>query len=186
MDSVNRDERDGAIALSRVRVWDPFVRVFHWSLVALFATAFLTGDEWKSLHENAGYAMAALVAMRIIWGFIGSRHARFTDFVRGPGTTLAFLRDTLAFRARRYLGHNPAGGAMVLALLAAIAMICLTGWMMTTDRWWGVAWVEEVHVTAAYGTLVLIGLHVVGVALASWEHRENLVRSMVTGWKRAR
>jgi cytochrome b len=183
MDQVNVG--DGAVASSRIKVWDPFVRVFHWSLVVLFATAFLTADESKSLHENAGYAIAALVGMRILWGFVGSRPARFTDFVKGPRTVLAFLRDSLAMRAIRYVGHNPAGGAMVLALLAAISTICVTGWMMTTNTWWGVDWVEEVHETAAYGTLVLIGLHVLGVALASLEHRENLVRAMITGWKRA-
>lgn len=174
-----RVERSGM-----VRVWDPIVRIFHWSLVGLFAFAFMTGDEWKSAHVLAGYCIAALVALRIGWGFIGSRHARFTDFVKGPRTTLIFLQDTLKMRARRYLGHNPAGGAMVMTMLAALAVIVSTGYAMTTDAYWGVEWVEELHVTVVYLTLGLIALHVAGVVLASVEHGENLVRAMVTGMKR--
>jgi len=167
-----------------VRVWDPFVRIFHWSLVGLFAFAFLTGDEWDSAHEAAGYAVAALVAARIVWGFVGSHHARFSDFVRSPGTVIGYLLDTLSGSARRYIGHNPAGGAMIIALILAIGTICTTGWMMTTDTFWGIGWVEDLHEAAAYTTLALVALHVLGVVVASLEHRENLVRSMVTGRKR--
>jgi cytochrome b len=117
----------GAMRPRMVRVWDPFVRVFHWSLVALFAVAFATGDEWMKAHVLAGYGIAVLVALRIIWGLVGSRHARFSDFVRGPSATLEYLEDTLKLNARRYLGHNPAGGAMVVTLLAALAIIVSTG-----------------------------------------------------------
>ncbi len=171
-------------AAASTKVWDPFVRIFHWSLVGGFAFAFLTGDEWQSAHELAGYVIASLVGLRVVWGFIGTRHARFSDFVRPPRAVIGFIGDTMHFRARRYLGHNPAGGAMVVALLLAIATICLTGWMMTTDAYWGVGWVEELHELAAYSTIGLIVLHVVGVVVASIEHRENLVRAMVTGRKR--
>ena len=87
-------------------------------------------------------------------------------------------------RARRYIGHNPAGGAMVILLIAMISGIVTTGYMMTTDTWWGIEWVEDVHKTLVYATLGLIVLHVAGVILASIEHRENLVRAMITGWKR--
>jgi cytochrome b len=174
-----------AMPPATVRVWDPLVRFFHWTLVGVFAFAFATGDEWDAAHETAGYAAAGLVALRILWGFIGPRHARFSDFVRGPGRIAAHLRDAATWRARRHVGHNPAGGAMVVALLAAIAGIATTGIMMTTDAWWGVEWVEDVHEALAYATLGLIALHVGGVALASIEHRENLVRSMLTGRKRA-
>ncbi len=181
---------DDVIAAGRVmrpdmvRVWDPFVRIFHWSLVALFAVAFLTGDEWMKAHVVAGYAIAGLVAARILWGFIGSRHSRFASFIVGPGATLAFLKETARFRARRYLGHNPAGGAMVVVMLAALCVIALTGYMMTTDAFWGVEWVEDLHVSVVYLTLCLIALHVAGVVLASVEHGENLLRSMFTGLKR--
>lgn len=177
-------ESGGASPPETVRVWDPFVRVFHWSLVSLFAFAFVTGDEWDSAHEKAGYAIAALVALRVAWGFFGTRHARFSDFVRGPRAVVAFLRDSVMLRAPRHLGHNPAGGAMVLALFAAIAVIATTGFMMTTDAFWGVEWVEEAHESAVYATLGLIALHVGGVVLASLEHGENLVKAMFTGRKR--
>lgn len=178
-------EAGGAMPPATVKVWDPFVRIFHWSLVALFAFAFLTGDEWQNPHELAGYAIAGLVAARILWGLFGSRHARFSDFVRSPLRILGFLKDTATLSAPRYLGHNPAGGAMVIALLAAVGVIAATGYMMTTDAYWGVGWVEEAHEIAAWATLGLVALHVAGVVLASVEHRENLVRAMITGRKRA-
>jgi cytochrome b len=175
----------GAMPPATVKVWDPFVRIFHWSLVGLFAFAFLTGDEWQQPHELAGYAIAGLVAARIVWGFVGSRHARFSTFVRSPNQVFRFLFATARLSAPRYLGHNPAGAAMILALLAATGVIATTGYMMTTDAYWGVEWVEEVHELAAWGALGLIALHLAGVVAASLEHGENLVRAMVTGRKRA-
>lgn len=168
-----------------IRVWDPFVRLFHWSLVGLFVFAFATGDEWDAAHELAGYVIAGLVGARVIWGLVGSRHARFSDFVHRPSTILAYLRDSVFLKAKRYVGHNPAGGAMVIALLAMTAIIAGSGYAMTTDMFWGADWVEEVHEAAVYSTLVLIALHVGGVVLASLEHGENLVRAMFTGRKRA-
>jgi cytochrome b len=168
-----------------VRVWDPLVRIFHWSLVVLFAFAFLTGDEWQKPHETAGYIIAGLIGFRVIWGFAGSRHARFASFIYRPSTVAGFLTDTVRMKARRYLGHNPAGGLMVIGLLIAIAVISLSGWMMTTNAYWGVEWVEELHEAAAFTALGLVALHVGGVIVASFEHGENLVRAMVTGRKRA-
>lgn len=176
---AGRDERP-----AMVRVWDPLVRLFHWSLVGLFAFAYFTGDEWKDAHIVAGYIVGGLVVFRILWGLVGPTNARFASFVRGPSATLGYLRSALAFRAPRYLGHNPAGAAMIVALLVAIATIATTGYMMTTDTFWGVEWVEEVHETTVYVALGLIALHVGGVVLASIEHRENLVRAMITGLKR--
>ncbi|MFZ1682486.1 MAG: cytochrome b/b6 domain-containing protein [Rhizobiaceae bacterium] len=186
MDAVIVAGSEPAPGTGRVRVWDPFVRLFHWSLVALFAFAFLTGDEWDAAHETAGLVIAALVAARIVWGFIGTQHARFASFVRGPRTVLAFLAATARLRAPRHLGHNPAGGAMMIALLAMIAGIAGTGYMMTTDAWFGVEWLEDAHEALAYATLGLVALHVVGVIIASLEHRENLVAAMISGFKRAR
>jgi cytochrome b len=168
-----------------VPVWDRFVRVFHWSLVTLFALAFVTGDEWTRLHERAGYGVAVLVGARLVWGLIGSRHARFADFLYRPATVLGFLRDTLRLRARRYLGHNPAGGLMVVVLLTLLLGLSATGILMTTDAFWGEEWLEELHEAMAYGALGLVALHLAGVLVASLEHGENLVRSMVTGRKRA-
>ncbi|GEO84059.1 MULTISPECIES: cytochrome b/b6 domain-containing protein [Alphaproteobacteria] len=167
-----------------VKVWDPLVRIFHWSLVGLFVFSYLTGDEWKSAHIVSGYLIAGLLTVRVIWGLFGTEHARFRNFIYHPGTVLKFLADTARMRAQRYLGHNPAGGAMVIALLVSIASIATTGYMMTTDAFWGVEWVEDAHKTLVNVTLGLIALHVAGVALASLEHRENLVRAMLNGRKR--
>ncbi|MFN4062511.1 MAG: cytochrome b/b6 domain-containing protein [Paracoccus hibiscisoli] len=168
-----------------VRVWDGFVRLFHWSLVAMIAGTWLTAEGPKLLHERLGYAIAILIAARLVWGLIGPRHARFADFVRGPLPVLAYLRDLRAGRERRYLGHNPAGGAMIVALLLAVTGTALTGWLQTTDAFWGSSAMEEIHETLATLILVLAGLHVAGVLVESLRHRENLILSMLTGTKRA-
>ena len=168
-----------------VKVWDPFVRLFHWALVGFFAFSFLTGDEWKDAHIVSGYVIGALVTFRVLWGLIGSEHARFVNFIYSPVTVLRFIAESAALKAKRYLGHNPAGGAMVIALLLMISGIVITGYMMTTDAYWGIEWVEDTHKVLVYSTLGLILLHIAGVVLASLEHRENLVRAMITGKKRA-
>jgi cytochrome b len=178
------DQAGQAGAPASIKVWDPVVRLFHWSLVGLFTFSYFTGDEWKSAHIYSGYAIAALLAIRVVWGLVGTQHARFSDFIYNPLTVARFLIDTAQMRARRYLGHNPAGGAMVVALLATISAIAATGYMMTTDVFWGVEWVEEAHEAAVTVALCLIGLHILGVVVASLEHGENLVRSMITGRKR--
>lgn len=175
----------GAQPPATVRVWDPFVRMFHWSLVSLFFFAFLTGDEWKSAHVYAGYGVGLLIIARIVWGFIGTKHARFKSFAYSPAAIIGFLKDSVLLKAKRYIGHNPAGGAMVIALILSVGTIAATGYMMTTDAYWGIEWVEETHKTMVYFTLGLVILHIAGVILASVEHRENLVKSMFTGRKRA-
>jgi cytochrome b len=167
-----------------VKIWDPFVRVFHWSLVASFAVAWLSAEDVRVLHEWAGYAAGALIGLRLVWGIMGTRYARFRQFVRSPGAVAAYLRDIITGREARYLGHNPAGGLMILALLATMAAVATTGWMQTTDAWFGVDWVEAVHEVLASLMLGLVGLHVLGVLVASLRHRENLVRAMFTGRKR--
>ena len=168
-----------------VKVWDPFVRVFHWALVVAFATAWYSGGIWDNPHLVAGYIVLALVVARIVWGFIGSRYARFSDFIYGPRVMLRHLADMLRMRAPRYLGHNPIGGAMVITLLATLLVICITGVMMTSDAYWGMEWVDNLHATASTFALVLVGLHIGGVIFAGIEHGENLVRAMITGKKRA-
>ena len=178
---------DGAGRAGRadmVKVWDPLVRIFHWSLAAGIATAWLTADEWDRAHEWIGYAIAALLAIRLVWGFIGTPCARFAQFVKGPRETLAYLGRILRGGAERHIGHNPAGAAMIVTLLTTIAATALTGWLMTLDAFWGVDWLEELHEALATFILVLVGLHVAGVIHASVAHRENLVRAMFTGWKR--
>lgn len=168
---------------AEVRVWDLPVRIFHWSLAALFTAAWITADEWDRAHELLGYMVGGLVLFRVVWGFIGSRHARFSDFVRGPRTVLEYLGAMTRLRAPRHLGHNPAGGVMVIALLVSITAIVATGVMMTSDAFWGAEWVEDAHEIFVNLTLLLILLHVAGVVFASIEHGENLVRAMITGRK---
>jgi cytochrome b len=177
-------EAGGATPPATVKVWDPFIRVFHWSLAILFLVAYATGDEIERLHIAAGYVIVGLIALRLAWGFVGPQHARFSSFVRPPRDILAYLRDIAMLRAPRYLGHNPAGGAMVVALLAMLGGTCVTGYAMTTDAFWGAKWIEEVHEVCANLTLGLVIVHVLGVIVASFEHSENLVKSMVTGRKR--
>jgi cytochrome b len=167
-----------------IRVWDACVRVFHWGLILAFFTAWWSGDDYELLHLVAGYAAAGLVTLRVVWGVVGTGYARFAQFVRGPGTVLRYLADIATGREVRYLGHNPAGGAMILALLATLTGICVTGWLLT-DIYWGSAAMESVHEVLTNVALVLVGLHVGGVLLSSFRHRENLVLAMLTGHKRA-
>lgn len=199
-----------------VKVWDPFVRIFHWSVVLAFAIAYVTGDELLAVHVWTGYLVAGLVVLRIIWGFVGPRHARFSDFVVGPSATLDYLRGMLRFTSKRYLGHSPAGGTMVIALLLGLSILVGTG-MIThavrnhagplagfiaassttnattvsaeTRRFdgtrapkTGALW-KNIHEMIANLVLVLAGLHIVGVLFASFSHRENLIRAMITGRK---
>lgn len=168
-----------------VRVWDLFVRAFHWALVLSFAVAWLTSHTSEAVHHVAGYAAAGLVVLRLLWGLVGTHYARFGQFAREPRTVLKYLAEIANGREARYLGHNPAGGAMIIALLLAMALTAFTGWMMTTDQYWGVEWVSRAHDWIAHGLLVLVCLHLVGVTVASLRHRENLVGAMLTGWKRA-
>ncbi|CCF18377.1 Cytochrome B561 [Pseudorhizobium banfieldiae] len=169
---------------AKVEVWDPYVRIFHWSLVASIALAWLAADEVKDVHEFAGYAAGALVASRLVMGLIGSRYARFSQFVRGPRKTIAYAAAMLRNREPRHMGHNPLGGLMILLLIFLVSLAGLTGWLQTTDAYWGVEWVSEAHEIVVNTLLVSIALHVFGVAVESVRHGENLALAMVTGRKR--
>ena len=178
-------------------VWDPLVRLFHWILVATFIIAWLTGDDWLDPHQFAGYAIGGLVLFRVAWGFIGPRHARFADFVRPQREVAAYLGDVALFRARRYVGHNPAGGMMIVALLVSLMLTVFSGVLALgieeaqgpaagLATWGGgvvAEIIEESHELLANLTLLLVFAHVAGVLLACLQHRENLVRAMVTGHK---
>ena len=181
----------------QTRVWDPLVRIFHWLLVAAFFTAYFVEPEDSPIHVLAGYTVLGLVIVRLVWGFVGSQHARFSDFVYRPAVVLRDLGDVLRFRAKRYLGHSPGGGVMVVALLIMLLATTVSGLMVygADEQAGPLASVmadvseqaedtlEEVHETLANVTLALVVLHVIGVAIASLSHRENLVRSMFTGYK---
>jgi cytochrome b len=161
-------------------VWDPVVRIAHWTLAACVIAAWFTRG---AAHDWLGYGALGVVALRLVWGWIGPRHARFGQFVRAPAPTLAYARAVAQGRGPRYLGHNPLGAWMIVVLLAMVALAAASGWLASSDRFWGVEWLQETHHLLADALLGLATLHVAGVAYTSWRHRENLVRAMVTGRK---
>ena len=110
-----------------IRVWDPLVRIFHWSLATGFLISFITEDDFMTLHEYSGYLILGLIGFRIIWGLIGTQYARFSNFVKPPKAVIQYLKDIASFKAKRYIGHNPAGGAMVIALLLSLLLTGITG-----------------------------------------------------------
>jgi cytochrome b len=186
---------DRDAASTQIYVWDRFVRLFHWTLVVTFTVAYLTEDDLLEVHVWAGYAVGALVLARVIWGFVGPTHARFSDFIYAPAETLRYVRDLVLFRAERHLGHSPGGGAMVVLLLVFLAATVVTGLVVYGgDQQAGplagmctketAEAVEEVHEAIANITLALVLAHVAAVVLATFVHRENLVRAMFTGYKR--
>jgi cytochrome b len=167
-----------------LKVWDGPVRLLHWALVLAVASAWWTGGDADSWHEALGYAAATIVGLRLAWGFAGSHYARFAQFVRAFSATWAYAHSVRAGRARRYLGHNPLGGWMALALLACVAGLCFSGFLYTTDWLWGYGWLYWTHVVLGWLLAALVALHLAGVAFTGWQHRENLVRAMLTGRKR--
>lgn len=149
-----------------------------------FFAAYFTRHSAGSVHDWIGYAVLALLLIRLLWGFVGSRYARFAQFVRNPSYVYAYSKLLLAGRQPRYLGHNPLGGWMVLALISSVLATCITGWLYTTDYFWGLEWMENLHEGFTWFTLGLIVLHVSGVIHASRHGKENLVIAMVHGRKR--
>jgi cytochrome b len=201
----------GNKSTGKVKVWDPLVRIGHWTLVAGFFTAYFTEDDFLTAHVWAGYVVGAVICFRIVWGLVGSRHARFRQFVRGPGAVVSYLKNLLAGRSKRYIGHNPAGAAMILALLLSVGGTVYSGLMVYAledqagplSSWVNSArsdggseqlkndhskrgdfW-EETHEILANLSLLLVVMHVVGVLMSSRAHKENLVKSMFTGEKRS-
>ena len=167
-----------------MRVWDPFVRVFHWSLAGLFlANEFLTEGE-SDLHEWFGYAILALIGARVVWGLVGPRPARFSAFPPSLGAARRHLAAMMGSGSLRpAISHNPLGALMVYNLLLTCVALGATGWMMTLDAFWGVEWVEETHEILANWGLISVGLHVAGVMVEQVRSRVDLVRAMITGDK---
>ena len=162
-------------------VWDAFVRLAHWALVSCVIAAWFARG---APHEWLGYAALVIVLLRIGWGIVGPRYARFAQFVRGASYTAAYLHRVLGRKEERYLGHNPLGGWMILALLSMLIVVSASGWLATTDRYWGVEWVQELHEALADVLVAFALVHVAGVAYSSLRHRENLVGAMISGHKR--
>lgn len=171
------------VPAGKVLVWDAPVRVFHWLMVFSFAGAYLTAESerWRLLHVTLGYTMAGLVAFRIVWGLIGTRHARFSDFVRGPAAVASYVGGILRGEPKRHVGHNPLGALAIVALLGLTLAIAASGWAVFNDA--GGEWLEGVHEFAANAMLAVVGIHIAGVLLASKLGRENLIGAMFTGRK---
>ncbi len=166
-------------------VWDWLVRATHWALVLCVSTAWISTLDGVGFgpHENAGLVAGALVAVRLAWGRFGSRYARLSQFVQGPRATAQYARQVWQHTEQRHIGHNPLGGWMALALWATVAALAVSGWLYTTDAFWGEAWLDQLHRLLGWLLLALIAGHLAGVALTSRRHRENLVRAMITGHK---
>lgn len=168
---------------SSILVWDAPVRVFHWLLVLCFAGAFVTAESerWRLVHVTLGYTAAGLVAFRLLWGLLGTRHARFADFVRGPRAVAAYLRGLVRGDGMHPVGHNPAGGWAIVGLLALTMGVTASGFATYNDL--GGDRLEDMHEALANAMLALVAVHVAGVVVGSRLHRENLVRSMISGRK---
>lgn len=180
MNATSASPAEGKV---RILVWDAPVRVFHWLMVACFAGAYLTAEteRWRLVHVTLGYTLGGLVLFRLLWGVVGTRYARFAQFVRGPGNTLRYLRSMLTRQPDHHTGHNPAGAIAILALLGLSLAVTFSGWALYNE--FGPEGLEDVHEVAANVMLAVIGFHVLGVVYGSWAHGENLVRAMVTGYK---
>ena len=168
----------------RILVWDLPTRLFHWLLAGTFAGAWLTADSerWIDVHVTLGYTFAGLIAFRLLWGFVGTRHARFASFVAGPRRVLSYLASLVTGKPQHHVGHNPAGGWAVLALLGLGLATAVAGFLTYAD--YGGNWLEELHEGAASAMLGLVFIHVAAVVVSSLLHKENLVRAMITGLKR--
>lgn len=168
---------------SRILVWDLPTRVFHWTLALSFAGAWLTSESerYSALHVMFGYTLLGLIAFRLIWGFVGSRYARFAEFAYSPSNTLRYLKSLFSRQPEHYVGHNPAGAVAIFLLLGLGIASGASGWMTYNDI--GGEWLEEAHELFSELMLLVVGIHIAGVAVSSWLHRENLARAMVTGYK---
>lgn len=170
-------------APGRILVWDLPVRVFHWLMALSFAGAYLSAESerWRLVHVTLGYTLAGLVVFRLLWGLAGTRHARFTAFVRGPAAAVRYLGSLWRGQPEHYAGHNPAGAWAIVALLLLAAGLSASGWAVYSDI--GGHGLEEAHEVLAHLMLAVVAVHIAAVALSSWLHQDNLVAAMVHGRK---
>lgn len=165
------------------RVWDPFVRVFHWSLLACVALDLWVLEEGDPPHRWVGYGAAALVLARVAWGFVGPRHARFSDFWPTPARLGAYLRGWRGGRPPHVRGHNPLGGLMLITLMGLVLLLGFSGWLQGTERFWGNEAVQYLHEFLADALLWLAAVHATAAVLMGRLERTRLVKAMVTGVK---
>ena len=168
---------------NKILVWDAPTRLFHWLMVFSFAGAYITseGERWRLVHVTLGYTMGGLLAFRMVWGLMGTRYARFSNFVRGPQAVMAYLRSLHDRSPQHFIGHNPAGAVAIVLLIVTGTVIVASGWATYNEV--GGEWLSELHELAGNAMLLIVGVHIAGVAIATYLHRENLARSMVTGIK---
>lgn len=169
--------------MTRYKVWDPLVRLFHWSLAGAFAAIVLFVDDESKTHEWLGYGIAGLIGLRLVWGLIGHRHARFADFPISVSGAIGQLAEMSTGRVRRHLGHTPLGALMIYNLLVTLALVSLTGWMLTTDAFWGIGWVEGAHEVLAGWAEFSVLVHIAGITFESLRTGVNLPKAMITGYK---
>jgi cytochrome b len=171
---------------SRLRVWDLPTRLFHWSLAASFAIAFITAESEKlrDIHVVAGYVLAGLIAFRLLWGFVGGGYSRFAEFLPTPRKLIDYLNSLIEGKPQHYVGHNPAGAVAIFLLLGFGIVAAASGWAVYESL--GGHFMEELHEGASNGMMALVVIHIAGVIVSSWLHRENLILAMITGWKHLR
>jgi cytochrome b len=164
-------------------VWDRFVRVFHWSLVSCVTFNYFVMPDGKTLHQVSGYLAVTLVLARIVWGFIGTRHARFADFFPTPSRLAEHVRQVKSGQHVAILGHNPVGALMMLALMATVLALGTTGWMQTLDAYWGEEWLQNLHEAIGNVLIGMATLHAVAAIVMGRMERTRLIKAMVTGVK---
>jgi len=169
--------------MTDVRVWDPVVRIFHWGTVFIVFTNFFLFDEGK-VHEFLGYVLAGLLAVRLLWGFVSTGYARFANFLPTSARLRQHLTDIKQGAVSVEIGHNPVGALMIFNLLGTLILVCVTGHLATTDRFWGTEWMEEIHEFFSAWLMISVFLHVGGVLLESFRSGINLIHAMFNGIKR--
>ena len=180
--------------LQTITVWDPLIRIFHWSLLIAYTVAYFTQEQDYNRHLQSGYFILALIAVRLSWGVIGTQYARFTNFIYRPSTIYQYIKALINKQPPAYKGHNPAGGFMVMLLLICLLILCISGVALdaaenrsgpfaNTHLFLYQDIIVGVHSVFTYISLTLIVLHITGVLFSSFIHKENLVRAMITGKK---
>jgi cytochrome b len=166
-----------------IPVWDPFVRFFHWGLVTCVVLNLWVLEDGEWAHEITGYTASALVGLRLVWGFVGTRHARFSDFFPTPTRLRLHLGALLRGETPHHDGHNPLGALMMFGLMGLVLALGLSGWLQTTDRFWGEEWLQDTHEWLANGLMLMAGAHALAAVVMGRLERVRLVRAMVTGRK---